>query len=123
MAGWVGAGRSCPVFCKWLGRSLSAALNVAELRFYGSSSRRFRGRAGHLYISIGGLVVGDSAVERFGNLLAVGGALQIVFVGRAADEGDFGQDRGHRSAGQHYVVSFFDAAVAQAGIVGGEHGV
>ena|ERR1700688_3599625 len=44
------------------------------------------GRAGHLYAARVRRVARDAFVQRFGNLLAVSVAAQLLFVRRAADE-------------------------------------
>ena len=72
--------------CGIVGIGLAAALNVAELRFYGLLSRWLRRGACHFYVVIGGLIMRDASVDGFGDLLAVGCALQVVLVGGATDE-------------------------------------
>ena len=63
-----------------------------------------------------GRVPRDPLVERFRDLLAVAVAAQPLFVGRAADEGNFRQNSGHRGFGQDDESGLFDATVAQARI-------
>ena len=69
---------------------------------------------GHLHAVRCRFVAGDAFVEGLCDLLAIGFALQIAFVGRAADEGNFGENRWHGRAGQNKELGRLDAAVADA---------
>ncbi len=47
------------------------------------------------------LVARDALVKSFGDLLAIGFALQVAFIGGTADKRDFSENRRHGRAGQH----------------------
>src|SRR5580693_316077 len=87
---------------------------LVTVRSLGSSGHpklefRLESRACLLFVDLAGDfdpaqaadVFRDAAVEGFGNLLAIFGSCQAAFVAGIADEGDFGQDRGHISADEN----------------------
>jgi len=70
-----------------------------------------------------GGVACDAFVERFSDLFAVAIAAQFLFVGGAADEGDFRENPGHGGFSEDYVGGFLYAAIAQAGVLGRQSSV
>ncbi len=59
----------------------------------------------------------DAFVQRFGDLLAVAVAAQLLLVGGTADERNFGENSRHSGLGKNHVGGFFHAAVAESGIL------
>ena len=59
----------------------------------------------------------NALVQRLGDLLAVAVAAESLLIGGTADEGNFRQNSGHGSFGQHHEAGFFNSAIAQARIL------
>src|SRR2546427_9495458 len=64
-------------------------------------------------------VLGDAAVERLGNALAVVAGPEAVLVCGIADEGDLGEDRGHVGTDEDDERGLLHAAIADGGAFGG----
>src|SRR5579862_9509627 len=79
---------------------------------------RLRGRDGSGWRQIGGQairtvqVVGNPLVKPFGNLFAVIGLLEPLFVAGIAEEGDFREHRRHVGSDQHHERRLAHSAVA-----------
>ena len=67
--------------------------------------------------------MGDALVERFCDLLAVTGGLQVVLVRGTAHKRYLGKNGGHGRAGQHDKGRVLDATVANARAIRGQGGV
>src|ERR1039457_1373982 len=62
----------------------------------------------------------NAFVQRFRDLLAVAVAAELLLVGGTADERDFRQNSGHGAFGEDDESGFFNATIAQAGVLHGE---
>src|SRR5277367_2571260 len=96
-----------------------AAKNAARMEhprivFSGLGTRYLLPGAGYFHAVRAGCVARDAFVQRFGDLFAVAVAAEFLFVGGAADEGNFRQDSRHGRFGQDDEAGFFYAAVAQS---------
>ena len=107
-----------------VGDPREVARHLAALRGENLLPTRSSGlQLGNFRVGRGGLVARDALIQRLRDLLAIGFALQIVFVSGAADKGNFGKNRGHRRSGQHQKLRALDAAVADSGVVGRKRGM
>lgn len=100
-----------------------AARSGSALEWVCLAPRRVLLHLGHLDAMRGGFIAGNPFIQRLRDLLAIGFALQIAFIGGAADKGNFRENCRHGGAGQHEELRILDAAVTNAGAVCRQRGV
>src|SRR5208282_1808984 len=69
------------------------------------------------------LVAGDALVQSFRNLLTITRALQIAFVGGAADKGNLGKNRWHGSPSEDDECGILDSTITDVGATCGQGGI
>src|SRR5581483_4465966 len=69
--------------------------------------------AGHLDATQPSGILGNSTVERLGNLLAIATGLELVLVARVTDKGNLCQDGRHVGTDEHHKWGLLYAAIAQ----------
>ncbi len=79
-----------------------------------SLARNFFNAAGNLHPAQSAHVLGNAAVERFGDALAIFRRSQPVFVTRVTDEGNLRQNRGHVRPDEHNERRFPHTPIADA---------
>src|SRR5271170_3961495 len=115
---------------KWSLQSRMKAHQPSGIRLPGNGES-FQGRSALLLLSLalfdftGDLdpaqtadILGNSAIERFGDALAIVGGAELALVAGVADEGNLGQNRRHVRPNQNDEWSLLDSAVPQPRVLG-----